>query len=147
MLATFCKVFGSGHLQDAKLSSLVLAHCWLSNLFCKLTNKFKALMDSTPKFASCSSCTDAGFCTLGQHWQEICQIFDISSNNILDLLGLTILGTKCEDVVCKYEQVRGLRFETAISFRILHFASCIFQNLPVAKTYFSKRIHKVKFQS
>ncbi len=92
MLATFCKVFGSGHLQDAKLSSLVLAHCWLSNLFCKLTNKFKGLMDSTPKFASCSSCTDAGFCTLGQHWQEICQIFDISSNNILDLLGLTVLG-------------------------------------------------------
>ncbi len=44
------------------------------NLFCKLTNKFKALMDSTPKFASCSSCTDAGFCTLGQHWQEIWEI-------------------------------------------------------------------------
>ena len=76
-----------------------------------------------------------------------CQIFDISSNNILDLLGLTILGTKCEDVVCKYEQVRGLRFETAISFRILHSASCIFQNLPMAKTYFSKRIHKVELQS
>ena len=45
---SFCKVFASGHLQDAKLSSSVLAHCWLSNLFCKLTNKFKALMDSTP---------------------------------------------------------------------------------------------------
>ena len=74
MLATFCKVFGSGHLQDAKLSSLVLAHCWLSNLFCKLTNNFKALMDSTPKFASCSSCTDAAFCILGQHWQEIWEI-------------------------------------------------------------------------
>ncbi len=75
-----------------------------------------------------------------------CQIFDMYSNNILDLLGLTNLGTKCEDVVCKYEQVRELRFETAISFCILHFASCIFQNLPVAKTYFSKRIHKVELQ-
>ena len=31
-------------------------------------------MDSTPKFASCSSCTDAAFCTLGQHWQEIWEI-------------------------------------------------------------------------
>ena len=30
---SFCKVFASGHLQDAKLSSSVLAHCWLSNLF------------------------------------------------------------------------------------------------------------------
>ena len=54
-------------------------------------------------------------------------------NNMLDLLGLTNLGTKCEleDVVCKYEQVRALRFETAIF--ILHFASCIFRNLLVAK--------------
>jgi len=75
-----------------------------------------------------------------------CQIFDMYSTNILDLLGLTNLGTKCEEVVCKYEQVRELRFETAISFCILHFASCIFQNLPVAKTYFSKRIHKVELQ-
>ena len=77
MLATFRKVFGSGHLEDAKLSSSVLAHCWLSNLFCKLTNKGKALMNSTPKFASCKSCTDAGFCTLGQHWQEIWEIAKI----------------------------------------------------------------------
>ena len=61
-------------------------------------------------------------------------------------MGLTNLGTNCEDVVCKYEQVRELRFETAISFCILHFASCIFQNLPVAKTYFSKRSHKVELQ-
>ena len=66
-------------------------------------------------------------------WQEIlgdCQIFDMYSNNILDLLGLTNLGTKCEDVVRKYEQVRELRFETAISFCILHFAFC--------KLHFSK---------
>jgi len=51
-----------------------------------------------------------------------CQIFDMYSNNILDLLGLTNLGTRCEDVVCKYEQVRELRFETAISFCILQVA-------------------------
>ena len=81
-------------------------------------------MDSTPKFASCSSCTDAGFGTaLARHLGD-CQIFDMYSNNILDLLGLTNLGTRCEDVVCKYEQVRELRFETAISFCILHFAFC-----------------------
>ncbi len=75
-----------------------------------------------------------------------CQIFYIYSNIILDLLGLTNLGTKCEEVVCKYEQVRELRFETAISVCILHFASCIFQNLPVAQTYFSESIHKVDLQ-
>ena len=80
------------------------------------------------KFASCSSCTDAGFCTLGQPLARNmgdCQMFDIYSNNILDLLGFTNLGTKCEEVVCKYEQVRELRFETALSVCILHFASCI----------------------
>jgi len=66
--------------------------------------------------------------------------------NFLHLLGLTNLGTKCEEVVCEYEQVRELRFETAISVCILHFANCIFQNLPVAKTYFSESIHKVDLQ-
>jgi len=68
------------------------------------------------------------------------------SNNILDLLGLTNLGTKCEEVVCKYEQVRELRFEIAFSVCILHFASCIFQNLPLAKKDFSNRIHKGDLQ-
>ena len=119
------------------------------NLFCKLTNKFKALMDSNNKFASRSSCTDAGFCTLGQPLARNmgdCQFFDIYSNYILYLLGLTNLGTKCEEVVCKYEQVRELRFETAFSVCILHFASCIFQNLPLAKKDFSIRIHKVDLQ-
>ncbi len=72
-----------------------------------------------------------------------CQIFDISSNNILDLLGLTNLGTKCEEVVCKYEHVRELSICNCIPFCILHFASCIWQNLPMAKTDFFKRIHKV----
>ena len=75
-----------------------------------------------------------------------CQIFDIYSNNILGLLGLTNLGTKCEEVVCNHEQVRELRFETAFSVCILHFASCIFQNLPLAKKDFSMRIHKVDLQ-
>ena len=90
-------------------------------------------MDSTPKFASCSSCTDAGFGTaLARHLGD-CQIFDMYSNNILDLLGLTNLGTRCEDVVCKYEQVRELRFETAISFCILHFVSCIFSKFAGGK--------------
>ena len=72
---------------------------------------------------------------------EDCQIFDMYSNNILDLLGLTNLGTKCEDVVCK------LKLQFHFAFCILHFTSCISQNLPVAKTYFSKRIHKVELQS
>ena len=67
---------------------------------------------------------------------------------------------ECEEVVCKYEHVREPRFATAISFCslhfafcilhlafcILHFASCILQNLPVAKTDFSKRIYKVDVQ-
>ncbi len=75
-----------------------------------------------------------------------CPIFDMYSNNILDLLGLTNLGTKCEEVVCKYEQVRELRFEIAFSVCILHFASCIFQNLPLAKKDFSNRIHKGDLQ-
>ena len=131
MLATFCKVFGSGHLQetDKYLQSFdgfntqicfmfKLHGCWLLYIGTALARN------------------------LGD-----CQIFDMYSNNILDLLGLTNLGTKCEDVVCKYEQVRELRFETAISCCILHFATCIFQNLPVAKTDFSKRIHKVELQS
>ena len=107
-----------------------------TNLFCKLTKKFKALMDSTPKFASCSNCTDFGFCTFGQHWQKIWEIvkfLTFTQNNILNLLGLTNLGTKCENVVCKYEQVRELRFETASSFCILRFASCIFQKFAGGK--------------
>ena len=37
------------------------------------------------------------------------------------------LGTKCEEVVCTSEQVRELRFETAISFCILQFAFCNLQ--------------------
>ena len=89
-----------------------------------------------------------------------CQIPDMYSNNILDLLGLTNSGTKCKDVVCKYEQVRTsiwncnfilhfafcilhfafciLHFAFCIlhvACCILHFASCTFQNLPVKHTF------------
>ena len=71
---------------------------------------------------------------------------DIYSNNILDLLEVTNLGTNCGEVVCKYEQVRGVGFETAISVCILHFANSNFQNLPVTKTDFHKRIYKVDLQ-
>ena len=46
---------------------LVIQTCFAKK---QLTKKFKALMDSTPKFASCSSCKDAGFGTFGQHWQK-----------------------------------------------------------------------------
>ena len=104
------------------------------NLFCKLTNKFKALMDSTPKFANLLHVQVARMLAFVLwDWQEIfgdCQIFDMYLNNILDLSDLQILGTKCEDEVRKYEQVRELRFASAISFCILHFAFC--------KLHFSK---------
>ena len=70
---------------------------------------------------------------IGKKFWEIAKFLTCTQNNILDLLGLTNLGTKCEDVVRKYEQVRELRFETAISFCILHFASCIFQKFAGGK--------------
>ena len=96
------------------------------NLVCKLTKKFQALMDSTPKFASCSSFTDAGFRTFGQHWQKFGRLpnFWHLLKQYLNLLGLTNLGTNCEDVVCKYEQVRDLKLQFHFAFCILHFASC-----------------------
>ena len=52
-----------------------------------------------------------------------CQISDMSSGNILNLLGLTNLGTKYEEVVCKYEMyVRELSICNCSS--ILYFAFC-----------------------
>ena len=118
------------------------------NLFCKLTNKLKASMDSTTNLLHVQVARMLAFVlwdSIGKKFGRLPNFY-IYSNIILDLLGLTNLGTKCEEVVCKCEQVRELRFETAISVCILHFATCIFQNLPVAKTYISNRIHKVDLQ-
>ena len=53
-----------------------------------------------------------------------CQISDMSSDNILNLLGLTNLGTKCEEVVCKYENVCQRTFDLQLQF---HFVFCILQ--------------------
>lgn len=103
---------------------------------------------------------DASFTSLQDKEQKVCGflhwLLDAIDLNNTDLQQKATKAPKTqldhaiqalsEEVVCNYEQVRELRFETAFSVCILRFASYIFQNLPLAKNDFSKRIHKVDLQ-